>query len=204
MIFTHSAASFSGSPPPLRGTAGGSQWPYRSSGITPAPAGNRAACWLGCPLSPDHPRPCGEQLSGLRMASMAQGSPPPLRGTAFRTHPAARSRRITPAPAGNSPTRHTTVWPLTDHPRPCGEQTCPAVPPSGSPGSPPPLRGTEPSVRKYVSAIRITPAPAGNSAPTNRITPLCRDHPRPCGEQTSPPWFRCSVSGSPPPLRGTA
>ena len=51
---------------------------------------------------------------------------------------------------------------------------------------------------------RITPACAGNSQSTLASIPLCKDHPRVCGEQVP---YDCDDPygiGSPPRVRGTA
>ena len=70
-------------------------------------------------------------------------------------------------------------------------------------GSPPPLRGTLRSLKQIKDFIRITPATAGNTA--NAIIRAClpMDHPRHCGEHFLPFSATTSISGSPPPLRGT-
>ena len=71
--------------------------------ITPARAGNRAAPVVERRGSADHPRACGEQASGFRMADLAMGSPPRVRGTDEHTFYFYLGPRITPARAGNSP-----------------------------------------------------------------------------------------------------
>ena len=89
-----------------------------------------------------------------------------------------------------------------DHPRLCGEK-CRQLDLWGTPeGSPPPMRG---KVKKGVmkrTYLRITPAYAGKSALATAVADLPRDHPRLCGEKSSASSIWCSISGSPPPMRG--
>ena len=48
----------------------------------------------------------------------------------------------------------------------------------------------------------ITPAHAGKTAAANFIAKAQEDHPRACGENDIPAVPLCSVSGSPPRMRG--
>ena len=69
-------------------------------------------------------------------------------------------------------------------------------------GSPPRVRG-EGSLSCFSWRVpRITPACAGRSASVGRFFPALRDHPRVCGEKTSPPFYQLFKSGSPPRVRG--
>ena len=73
--------------------------------ITPAYAGKS---WdeiesLGYVL--DHPRLCGEKQLKRTVKVGMEGSPPPMRGKAFRILSSSPPSRITPAYAGKSPTK---------------------------------------------------------------------------------------------------
>ena len=193
----------SGSPPPLRGTGDGVMFFCPSLRITPAPAGNRGGLCNGAYPQRDHPRPCGEQPAKAQVQSLAEGSPPPLRGTVACSSLSWRRCRITPAPAGNSDEPSDIRKNVGDHPRPCGEQVWPDKPVSIQEGSPPPLRGTDRSGKSRYQTNRITPAPAGNSTLSTILVSPVKDHPRPCGEQGLKLHRLNLMQGSPPPLRGT-
>ena len=152
-----------GSPPRVRGTVGESKEKLVQNRITPACAGNRAMADSISVMASDHPRVCGEQPMSSISTTSVSGSPPRVRGTAIHTQIAGKSRRITPACAGNSAPisrRWRAPW---DHPRVCGEQPSRARTPCRSVGSPPRVRGTDIFLPLYSLCSRITPACAGNS-----------------------------------------
>jgi len=192
-----------GSPPPLRGTASITNEYRNKQRITPAPAGNRLSNCPEISLLKDHPRPCGEQAESQLVKITEEGSPPPLRGTVHVEDDFSVGSRITPAPAGNRVETLEEAISGGDHPRPCGEQLVQGSGLCVEPGSPPPLRGTDPIRYRIGYFMGITPAPAGNRD-WGRLRPGPReDHPRPCGEQNADvPMTRADI-GSPPPLRGT-
>ena len=57
----------------------------------------------------DHPRVCGEKLNALLVAGSLMGSPPRMRGKVHRTRQAVWKDRITPAYAGKSAGRSSTL-----------------------------------------------------------------------------------------------
>ena len=71
----------------------------------------------------DHPRVCGEKetLKGVWLALW--GSPPRMRGKAFRVGRGIDFVGITPAYAGKSITLFNPAVIIRDHPRVCGEKT---------------------------------------------------------------------------------
>ena len=73
-----------GSSPRVRGAA----WPLYCfqciNGIIPARAGSRRVCWSRCRRTRDHPRACGEQLTGEQALIVAAGSSPRVRGAVHR------------------------------------------------------------------------------------------------------------------------
>ena len=147
----------------MRGTAIRISCVLRISRITPAHAGNSAYSFLNHRFGEDHPRPCGEQLTGTFHFSCLLGSPPPMRGTVDTDLVLARVARITPAHAGNSGYPHLQWHGIQDHPRPCGEQVGIQSDERDELGSPPPMRGTGLFGRAESNRGRITPAHAGNS-----------------------------------------
>ena len=92
----------SGSPPRVRGKQS-PRLPHGSRGrITPACAGKtpQPASLLTGPA--DHPRVCGENMSGTGGALNRYGSPPRVRGKRARCPSARSGARITPACAGKT------------------------------------------------------------------------------------------------------
>ena len=147
---------------------------------------------------------CGEQLSFHILPLHFQGSPPRVRGTEYFAAVIASHIRITPACAGNRGHGVRLFRAGGDHPRVCGEQLCLLAGITVCTGSPPRVRGTE--NRGFICLIykRITPACAGNSDMSISRYCLRRDHPRVCGEQSSPFPYCTHGIGSPPRVRGTA
>ena len=90
---------------------------------------------------------------------------------------------ITPAYAGKSFAEWIDEQGEEDHPRLCGEKATTASQPPEGLGSPPPMRGKVPSVRRRSGCCRITPAYAGKSAHSIKMFALMKDHPRLCGEK---------------------
>ncbi len=146
---------------------------------------------------------CGEQAIYVCRWVRDEGSPPRVRGTGASCSPGVRSRRITPACAGNRYTLIKKRFLIWDHPRVCGEQRRFARIKIYGIGSPPRVRGTEKRVRKGEQKWRITPACAGNSLSVMLPPPALGDHPRVCGEQFGRKSWMSSAYGSPPRVRGT-
>jgi len=96
-----------GSPPRVRGTAGGTLSPRIHIGITPACAGNSHKPPPSASVCEDHPRVCGEQMPASAQPLARPGSPPRVRGTVQSTTRGREKSRITPACAGNSVERWT-------------------------------------------------------------------------------------------------
>ena len=150
----------------------------------------------------DHPRVCGEKSRCGTFALQIPGSPPRVRGKAFRDRQVNGFDGITPAYAGKR-LLHTSGdirgW---DHPRVCGEKMVSMIPHRRSRGSPPRVRGKGRCHHPVIFVDRITPAYAGKRASASPAPSVPWDHPRVCGEKvssTSP--IKC-LKGSPPRMRG--
>ena len=89
-----------GSPPPMRGKAHGTEKIDTDLGITPAYAGKSADTATGAVVTEDHPRLCGEKFVCKSHFANGIGSPPPMRGKDHFRDFCARKSRITPAYAG--------------------------------------------------------------------------------------------------------
>ena len=151
----------------------------------------------------DHPRVCGEQWARIALRALLTGSPPRVRGTAYRLAKNAGFYRITPACAGNRIIFQARNPYPRDHPRVCGEQSSLISPVSMVQGSPPRVRGTVSTSCTASFLLRITPACAGNSIPKIRLYRRFQDHPRVCGEQRVKRPLSRLERGSPPRVRGT-
>mgnify|MGYP006970851641 CR=1 FL=1 len=110
---------------------------------------------------------------------------------------------ITPARAGNRNDRHLFITAAGDHPRACGEQVFELVCGGFVRGSPPRVRGTDQRERPIRPGAGITPARAGNRAPSPWPSAWAWDHPRACGEQDIRSSLASNLIGSPPRVRGT-
>ena len=112
-----------GSPPRVRGKVGVLFLRAVITGITPACAGKRALTACSTSAYGDHPRVCGEKDDYHLTIELYQGSPPRVRGKAWRTTSHAASIRITPACAGKRPNPSAYRPRTRDHPRVCGEKS---------------------------------------------------------------------------------
>ena len=132
------------------------------------------------------------------------GSPPRMRGKACLKNWNKRCPRITPAYAGKSSRQpmHSTL--PRDHPRVCGEKACMQCTLQGHGGSPPRMRGKGISCCCRKRPGGITPAYAGKSSQTAEHPSIMQDHPRVCGEKSSPTSSHRKGQGSPPRMRGKA
>ena len=131
------------------------------------------------------------------------GSPPRVRGTDLYATDATLNNGITPACAGNSVSIFSLALFIKDHPRVCGEQLTAYYILSLITGSPPRVRGTAQAIKYSFSNFGITPACAGNRLEYMKWNMLVKDHPRVCGEQSTPSNRSSGRSGSPPRVRGT-
>ena len=150
-----------GSPPRVRGKAAQSLVPQVGAGITPACAGKSQGGCCRQPASSDHPRVCGEKFERSDPRFPSRGSPPRMRGKAFRVGLAGRILGITPACAGKSLLSSAGGFHNQDHPRVCGEKTLAVQSSVEDQGSPPPVRGKDFQIRGDVGGEGITPACAG-------------------------------------------
>ena len=111
---------------------------------------------------------------------------------------------ITPAYAGKRKSYSKHKKHHRDHPRVCGEKPGCISGSSGSPGSPPRMRGKVDGLSTFLAKRGITPAYAGKRWKRVEKTPQVWDHPRVCGEKGQRPDSREQNQGSPPRMRGKA
>ena len=181
-----------GAPPPR------CAWPR----ITPARAGKSMGFCLLISRTRDHPRACGEKLTGRDNLRIGQGSPPRVRGKEVCGFSGFAERGITPARAGKRYVIISLTLDCRDHPRMRGEKT------SGLPaclrimGSPPHARGKGVKFGVREHSTPITPACAGKRPTSRRFSPRAWDHPRMRGEKNSPSAMEYPSGQSPPHARG--
>ena len=94
--------SRSGSSPRMRGTPRHRGEEHVRRGIIPAHAGNTRAKRTGTPYRRDHPRACGEHITGNADDAVKAGSSPRMRGTLRARGGHLRGIGIIPAHAGNT------------------------------------------------------------------------------------------------------
>ena len=152
-----------GSPPRMRGKAPVVRDIVRDLGITPAYAGKRVQVPPPDNAPRDHPRVCGEKRLLFLVLTSLMGSPPRMRGKGNVPGPQLGATRITPAYAGKSQIESFGKTGKKDHPRVCGEKSGSSPGSSGSPGSPPRMRGKGSCPSRCARASGITPAYAGKS-----------------------------------------
>ena len=176
----------------------------RGSRITPAYAGKSLPEELEQALPKDHPRVCGEKACMQCTLQGHGGSPPRMRGKGRRNGRAFPGNGITPAYAGKSGHAINPNVCGQDHPRVCGEKQELVICVNFLVGSPPRMRG---KVVHFFGAHLpdgITPAYAGKSSQTAEHPSIMQDHPRVCGEKSSPTSSHRKGQGSPPRMRGKA
>ena len=145
---------------------------------------------------------CGEKLAPPFWNAKIGGSPPHVRGKAAQKNLNLDLYGITPACAGKSLSEHTSKSGTKDHPRMCGEKSVRFVKVFCKKGSPPHVRGKGANFTLYGCPERITPACAGKSVSTLKVSPGNTDHPRMCGEKHVDRIATAPQIGSPPHVRG--
>ena len=191
-----------GSPPRMRGKAPSLAVLGACIGITPAYAGKSTDLQRPRAAQQDHPRVCGEKLSGCVWQQACAGSPPRMRGKVSQPHYSTGRGGITPAYAGKSQIASNPRRSGRDHPRVCGEKSCAGDAASGQEGSPPRMRGKDYWCPYHICSPGITPAYAGKRSYNGLFTSMEEDHPRVCGEKQLYQCFCNDDRGSPPRMRG--
>ena len=192
-----------GSSPRVRGTLHRCMCRSSNRGIIPACAGNTRGSTPSAPSRRDHPRVCGEHKETSNGFAVIAGSSPRVRGTQLRVVEDAPCLGIIPACAGNTSYDKNAGDATGDHPRVCGEHVQGPVLFGHLPGSSPRVRGTQEAAGLSAVLRGIIPACAGNTEFRRMLMISARDHPRVCGEHSSPFQSRFSPAGSSPRVRGT-
>ena len=109
---------------------------------------------------------------------------------------------IIPADAGSTKTLTWASWPPKDHPRRCGEHRSERGLWLARHGSSPQMRGAPHLGADETIRPGIIPADAGSTWNRRRSRTLNQDHPRRCGEHTTPLISDPVAVGSSPQMRG--
>ena len=125
-----------------------------------------------------------------------------MRGKENRRPPSGLAVGITPACAGKSERPAAQQRAGRDHPRVCGEKTACMYWAAPASGSPPRVRGKVLAKMAKVDGAGITPACAGKSTTSDKLSHHRWDHPRVCGEKKSNLPSGVMAAGSPPRVRG--
>ena len=177
-------SSGQGSPPRMRGKDFLSRVLFALIRITPAYAGKSGLSSKNILQVKDHPRVCGEKLSGCVWQQACAGSPPRMRGKEGQPGRVERGTGITPAYAGKrTPTRKAHLL-TRDHPRVCGEKIVFVIVFCSLMGSPPRMRGKAALSASAAGSEGITPAYAGKRQCSRPPAGGHQDHPRVCGEKS--------------------
>ena len=187
----------------MRGTPEQKQSRSPPDGIIPAYAGNTVPWRSRASRIRDHPRVCGEHHWKSSGQYQGKGSSPRMRGTRSRPADRVPVPGIIPAYAGNTCGVHSSLVPLGDHPRVCGEHMIPVLNTSPNPGSSPRMRGTHQYAPVHISTHGIIPAYAGNTMTQRTRQTSKADHPRVCGEHAAIGTLSWAIWGSSPRMRGT-
>ena len=177
--------------------------------------------------SQDHPRGCGEHLLKDGEHSYQQGSSPRMRGARLLADNRIDVERIIPADAGSTSSADSPNRSFKDHPRGCGEHDMSREWFGDDRGSSPRMRGAH-CVRRWIQRYariipadagstpsrsprawpsaaawtRIIPADAGSTQDLTDILARLEDHPRGCGEHSTPRSRTANRTGSSPRMRG--
>ena len=138
----------------------------------------------------------------MQPPSGRRGSPPQVRGKPYQGFAKQNYTRITPAGAGKTDEHNTPNHSAQDHPRRCGENKQRGTGWTHQDGSPPQVRGKHGGAVQGAAQLGITPAGAGKTIVAEFVSPMCRDHPRRCGENLHGLLTKLFRVGSPPQVRG--
>ena len=154
---------YAGSSPHVRGAQ---ERPQSASGpcrIIPACAGSTGVGIMTWLQWQDHPRMCGEHLSGPSGHSLHLGSSPHVRGALSHGLLLKLVSRIIPACAGSTYKTILRGSVARDHPRMCGEHRPYSAHCSRVQGSSPHVRGAQLGIRAASKSLGIIPACAGST-----------------------------------------
>ena len=170
-----------GSSPHVRGAPELDPCAVRVVGIIPACAGSTGIVTTEEEIAGDHPRMCGEHITGNADDAVKAGSSPHVRGALRPQGRDAAGPGIIPACAGSTARSRDRIRSRRDHPRMCGEHSVASWVSVGLPGSSPHVRGALEETADDACAGGIIPACAGSTLYVRSST---------CPEEGSSPHVR--------------
>ncbi len=191
-----------GSPPCIRGRVRNSQKRLCETRFTPVHTGKRLICVAPPPVFPVHPRAYGEEESQDPTKSPTRGSPPCIRGRAYRSDRGECNLRFTPVHTGKRFAHIERHHQPPVHPRAYGEEPSVTMPPMRDSGSPPCIRGRGSRECMTTPASRFTPVHTGKSDIASKFVVVDAVHPRAYGEESESDGGTDQGDGSPPCIRG--
>ena len=144
---------------------------------------------------------CGNHPVARWSCRTIRGSPPRVREPLIAAASLLINAGITPACAGTTPDHLSPVFRVEDHPRVCGNHRPFQFALPGALGSPPRVREPHRAYHLPPSIMRITPACAGTTGREGIQQIQLQDHPRVCGNHSSPLRNCVDCPGSPPRVR---
>ena len=156
-----------------------------------------------CSATPVQPRVRGERMTTSHTWPDGGGSAPRARGTESGIQPRHVSGRFSPACAGNGGPTRGPVGRTTVQPRVRGERATRESATRRQCGSAPRARGTGDEGECYSSAVRFSPACAGNGGRARPGPFLPSVQPRVRGERSGSRLAHGFFAGSAPRARGT-
>ncbi len=145
---------------------------------------------------------CGDHFNRSSTGVQRMGSPPHVRGPLNILSSYQGLNGITPACAGTTKVFEYMYAFLWDHPRMCGDHSLYPHSRRRRAGSPPHVRGPLVIGTRPPMWQGITPACAGTTDIISASSPVCRDHPRMCGDHLTCILLPVGLQGSPPHVRG--
>ena len=144
------------------------------------------------------PADAGSTVQPPAASARRPGSSPRMRGAPTVRLRGSHSRRIIPADAGSTILAGQQWYSDGDHPRGCGEHNSFISISKVRLGSSPRMRGALGVASADVRIARIIPADAGSTSSLSSSGMARQDHPRGCGEHSSPGLtIRTSLASSP-------
>ena len=128
------------------------------------------------------PAYAGKTWITVSILSWVRGTSPRMRGKLQPKAVLMTSMRNIPAYAGKTRSALTPAETLTEHPRVCGENSCPPWVKLLPSGTSPRMRGKHVDLREPGSSFRNIPAYAGKTEPASNLQIAHAEHPRVCGE----------------------
>ena len=176
--------------------------PPTPSGTPPRVRGVRPAMNRVASAGRNTPARAGSTAFVSEAPTVPPGTPPRVRGVHGSLHQEPRVPGNTPARAGSTGAWRPSLRRRGEHPRACGEYEKTLRYLLRTSGTPPRVRGVQAQRDQDRHLPGNTPARAGSTATRVLYPNDAREHPRACGEYSTPLLARGFHLGTPPRVRG--